>query len=88
MINEIVVLIYLDRMIVVLKYGGFDVEIESVIFLDGEKYKDFLMLMKVYDKVIEIWMDRWCIFVVLGGGVIGDMCGYVVVFYFCGVNFI
>lgn len=55
--NEKVVLIYLDKVIVVLKYGGFGVEIESVIFFDGEKYKDLLILMKVYDKVIEIWMD-------------------------------
>lgn len=45
-------------------------------------------LMKVFDKAIESRLDRRCTFVALGGGVIGDMCGYAAASYLRGVNFI
>lgn len=44
--------------------------------------------MKVYDKAIESRLDRRCTFVALGGGVIGDMCGYAAASFLRGVNFI
>lgn len=44
--------------------------------------------MKVFDKAIESRLDRRCTFVALGGGVIGDMCGYAAASYLRGVNFI
>ena len=44
--------------------------------------------MKVFDKAIETRMDRKCTFVALGGGVIGDMCGYAAASFLRGVNFI
>ena len=33
-------------------------------------------------------MDRRCTFVALGGGVIGDMCGFATAAFLRGVNFI
>ncbi|KAG0592194.1 hypothetical protein M758_1G190500 [Ceratodon purpureus] len=86
--NETVAPIYLDKVIAALKHGGFAVEIESVILPDGEKFKDLPTLMKVFDKAMETRMDRRCTFVALGGGVIGDMCGYAAASYLRGVNFI
>lgn len=44
--------------------------------------------MKVFDKAIESRLDRRCTFVALGGGVIGDMCGFAAAAYLRGVNFI
>lgn len=44
--------------------------------------------MKVFDKAIESRLDRRSTFVALGGGVIGDMCGYAAASYLRGVNFI
>lgn len=44
--------------------------------------------MKVFDKAIECRMDRRCTFVALGGGVIGDMCGFAAAAFLRGVNFI
>lgn len=44
--------------------------------------------MKIFDKAIESRLDRRCTFVALGGGVIGDMCGYAAASYLRGVNFI
>ncbi|KAH7424162.1 hypothetical protein KP509_12G093200 [Ceratopteris richardii] len=45
-------------------------------------------LMKIFDKAIETRMDRKCTFVALGGGVIGDMCGFAAASFLRGVNFI
>ncbi|PSS36565.1 3-dehydroquinate synthase [Actinidia chinensis var. chinensis] len=65
-----------------------NVSVESVILPDGEKYKNMDTLMKVFDKAIESRLDRRCTFVALGGGVIGDMCGYAAASFLRGVNFI
>ncbi|KAL3696495.1 hypothetical protein R1sor_010571 [Riccia sorocarpa] len=86
--NSTIAPLYLDRVIASLKDGGNKVEVESVILPDGEQYKSMEVLMKVYDKAIETRMDRRCTFIALGGGVIGDMCGYAAASYLRGVNFI
>lgn len=44
--------------------------------------------MKVFDKAIESRLDRKSTFVALGGGVIGDMCGFAAAAFLRGVNFI
>lgn len=44
--------------------------------------------MKVFDKAIESRLDRRSTFVALGGGVIGDMCGFAAASFLRGVNFI
>ncbi|CAI9110967.1 OLC1v1011083C4 [Oldenlandia corymbosa var. corymbosa] len=86
--NTTVAPLYLDKTISALTAGNPNVTVESVILPDGEKYKDMETLMKVFDKAIETRMDRKCTFVALGGGVIGDMCGYAAASYLRGVNFI
>ncbi|XP_074341193.1 3-dehydroquinate synthase, chloroplastic-like isoform X2 [Apium graveolens] len=74
--NTKVAPLYLDRVIKALTLGNPNVSVESVILPDGEQYKNMDTLMKVYDKAIELPLDLCCTFVALGGGVIGDMCGY------------
>ncbi|KAF4364718.1 hypothetical protein G4B88_028641 [Cannabis sativa] len=71
-----------------LQRGNPNVTVESVILPDGEQYKNMETLMKVFDKAIESQLDRKCTFVALGGGVIGDMCGYAAASFLRGVNFI
>lgn len=86
--NTTVAPLYLDKVISALTVGNPNVTVESVILPDGEKYKDMDTLMKVFDKAIESRLDRKCTFVALGGGVIGDMCGYAAASFLRGVNFI
>jgi 3-dehydroquinate synthase len=71
-----------------LTHGSSNFSVESVILPDEEKYKEKGTLMKVFDKDIETRMDRCCTFIALGGGVIGDMCGFDFTFFVRGVNFI
>ncbi|CAK9321397.1 unnamed protein product [Citrullus colocynthis] len=86
--NETVAPLYLDKVTEALTIGNPNVSVESVVLPDGEKYKDMDTLMKVFDKAIESRLDRRCTFVALGGGVIGDMCGYAAASFLRGVNFI
>ncbi|XP_077231021.1 3-dehydroquinate synthase [Tasmannia lanceolata] len=86
--NTTIAPLYLDKVINALTSGNSKVSVESVILPDGEKYKDMGTLMKVFDKAIESRLDRRCTFVALGGGVIGDMCGFAAAAFLRGVNFI
>ncbi|KAM0835528.1 hypothetical protein ACQ4PT_062872 [Festuca glaucescens] len=86
--NTTVAPLYLEKVTWALTYQNPNVSVESVVLPDGEKYKDMDTLMKVFDKAIESRLDRRCTFVALGGGVIGDMCGYAAASFLRGVNFI
>ncbi|KAK1372184.1 3-dehydroquinate synthase, chloroplastic-like [Heracleum sosnowskyi] len=86
--NTKVAPLYLDTVINALTLGNPNVSVETVILPDGEQFKNMETLMKVYDKAIESRLDRRCTFVALGGGVIGDMCGYAAASFLRGVNFI
>ncbi|KAK6125947.1 hypothetical protein DH2020_040255 [Rehmannia glutinosa] len=86
--NTTIAPLYLDKTIWALTDGNPNIKVESVILPDGEQFKNMETLMKVFDKAIESRMDRRCTFVALGGGVIGDMCGYAAASYLRGVNFI
>ncbi|KAJ4803912.1 3-dehydroquinate synthase [Rhynchospora pubera] len=80
--------LYLDKVTKALTHGNESISVESVILPDGEQYKNMETLMKVFDKAIETRLDRRCTFVALGGGVIGDMCGFAAAAFLRGVNFI
>ncbi|GFQ02966.1 3-dehydroquinate synthase chloroplastic [Phtheirospermum japonicum] len=86
--NTTIAPLYLEKTICALTDGNPNVKVESVILPDGEQFKNMETLMKVFDKAIESRMDRRCTFVALGGGVIGDMCGYAAASFLRGVNFI
>ncbi len=55
---------------------------------DGEQFKSVEVLMKVWDKALQSRLDRNSTFVALGGGVIGDMCGFAAAAYQRGVHFV
>ncbi|PIA31891.1 hypothetical protein AQUCO_04700032v1 [Aquilegia coerulea] len=86
--NTTVAPLYLEKVTSALTHGRSDIVVESVILPDGEKYKDMETLMKILTKAAESRLDRRSTFVALGGGVIGDMCGYAAASYLRGVNFI
>lgn len=87
--NTTVAPLYLDRTIAALTDNGRNgTQVESVLLPDGEQYKDLATLVNVFDKALETRMDRRCTFVALGGGVVGDMCGFAAATYLRGVNFI
>ncbi|MFH0925418.1 MAG: 3-dehydroquinate synthase [bacterium] len=55
---------------------------------DGESYKNLKYAEKLYDKLIEYKFDRKSVILALGGGVIGDLAGFVAATYMRGIAYI
>ena len=70
-----------------LSLAGFDAEmIDSV--PEGEESKSFDWAYRLYEPLIEHQMDRSSALIALGGGVIGDLTGFVAATYMRGVPFV
>jgi len=70
-----------------LSLAGFDAEmIDSV--PEGEESKSFQWAYRLYEPLIEHQMDRNSAIIALGGGVIGDLTGFVAATYMRGVPFV
>ncbi|MEB3218821.1 MAG: 3-dehydroquinate synthase [Nostocales cyanobacterium 94392] len=77
---------YGDRALNSLKAADFDVC--SCILPDGEQYKNFDSIQKIYDTALENRVERSSTMVALGGGVIGDMTGFAAATWLRGINFV
>ena len=55
---------------------------------EGEKSKSLEQAQKIYDKLLEWKCDRQTVLVALGGGVIGDLTGFIAATYMRGVPFV
>ncbi|AGF48671.1 3-dehydroquinate synthase [Candidatus Kinetoplastibacterium oncopeltii TCC290E] len=55
---------------------------------DGEKYKDWITLNKIFDSLLNFKLDRKAVLLALGGGVIGDITGFAASLYMRGIRFI
>jgi 3-dehydroquinate synthase len=55
---------------------------------DGEEFKTWEVLQKIFDGLLENSADRKTTLVALGGGVIGDMTGFAAACYMRGIKFI
>lgn len=55
---------------------------------DGEEYKDFLWSYYLYGQLLKARVDRNSLLIALGGGVIGDMAGFVASTYMRGIRYI
>ncbi|MDO6682850.1 MULTISPECIES: 3-dehydroquinate synthase [unclassified Oceanobacter] len=63
-------------------------QVDSVVLPDGEQYKNLETLNLIFDALLEQGHNRTTTLLALGGGVIGDMCGYAAASYQRGVDFI
>ena len=82
--NETIAPLYLDKVTSLLV----DYRCESVVLPDGEEYKTLEVLNQVFDKLLSSRFSRQVTLIALGGGVIGDMCGFAAASYQRGVPFI
>jgi len=55
---------------------------------DGEQYKDWRTLNLIFDALLQNGLDRKAVLVALGGGVVGDMCGFAASSYMRGIRFL
>ena len=55
---------------------------------DGEEFKDWRSLDRIYDALLAARADRRTVLYALGGGVVGDMAGFAAATYMRGVPFV
>lgn len=63
-------------------------EVNRIDVPDGEEYKTLAWASKLFDKLIALKADRQTPLIALGGGVIGDLTGFVAATYLRGVPFV
>ena len=66
--------------------AGFDVVVASI--PDGEDSKSLGRAEALYDVALKAGLDRTSTFAALGGGVVGDLTGFIAATYMRGVSFV
>ena len=84
--NETVAPLYADKVVKTLESIGQKVKL--IVLPDGEAFKTWEVLQKIFDGLLENSADRKTTLVALGGGVIGDMTGFAAACYMRGIKFI
>ncbi len=62
--------------------------VHEIVLPDGESYKDWVTLQKIFDALLTHGADRKSVLIALGGGVIGDMVGFAAASFMRGIRFI
>ena len=86
--NDTVAPLYLEKTVAALQDLNHTRRCEVVILPDGEQYKTWEVLNRIFDTLLSKKCDRSVTLVALGGGVIGDMAGFAAACYQRGVDFI
>ena len=68
------------------RLGGLQVDV--VVLPDGEQFKNWETLNRIFDALLESRHNRTTTLIALGGGVVGDMTGFAAACYQRGVDFI
>jgi len=84
--NPTVAKLYLEPIESGLKSSGIDVKVIEI--PDGEEYKSLKWSGRIYDGLISFKMDRQTPLIALGGGVIGDITGFVAATYMRGIPYV
>lgn len=82
--NQIVAPLYLDKLLAMLG----NKEVHQYILPDGEETKNLDNYSKILDQMLGVPCDRAVTVIALGGGVVGDLAGFVAASYQRGVNYI
>ncbi|MDU5106989.1 3-dehydroquinate synthase [Clostridium sp.] len=77
---------YGDRVFKELSDFGYDTN--KLVLEAGEETKSFFTLPKIYDELLNFKLTRSDLIITLGGGVIGDLGGFVASTYLRGISFI
>jgi 3-dehydroquinate synthase len=81
--NPTVYPIYGEQVSNEVRKAGFD--LLTVMIPDGEQYKNLATLNNIYDELLKFRLDRKSALIALGGGVVGDITGFVAATYMRGI---
>jgi 3-dehydroquinate synthase len=80
---------YLPTLIANLTAAGIEREyIQQALFPDGETFKNLTIYSEIMDVLVKHRFNRDCTIIALGGGVVGDMAGFVAATWQRGVPFL
>lgn len=82
--NTTIAPLYLDT----LKHTLADSSVHAITIPDGEEHKTLSQLETVIGQMLELGCARDTLLVALGGGVVGDLCGFVAATFQRGIPFI
>ncbi|MBO1254638.1 3-dehydroquinate synthase [Alteromonas sp. 5E99-2] len=82
--NETIAPLYLDK----LKTSLSEFSVKEIIIPDGEEYKTLTQLESVIGEMLKLGCARDTTLVALGGGVVGDLCGFVASTFQRGIPFV
>jgi 3-dehydroquinate synthase len=84
--NHTIAPLYANALVDALRAAG--ATVHTVKLPDGEAYKDWQTLNRIFDVMLEHACDRETLLVALGGGVVGDMVGFAAATYQRGIAFV
>ncbi|MGI5912802.1 MAG: 3-dehydroquinate synthase [Syntrophomonadaceae bacterium] len=84
--NPTVFQLYGNRVVKALENNQLTVRIALI--PDGEKYKNMQEALDVLDKGLSFGLERGSAIIALGGGVVGDLAGFVAAIYQRGISFV
>ena len=82
--NEVIAQLYLSK----LEQSMADIVYDVMVLPDGEQTKSLDNFNTIITRLLEKKFNRTCLLIALGGGVIGDLTGFVAACYQRGVRFI
>lgn len=77
---------YMNEVLEIVK--DYAVIVETFTISSGEAYKNLTSVNKLYEHLIQSKFDRKDFLIALGGGVVGDLTGFVAATYLRGISFI
>jgi 3-dehydroquinate synthase len=84
--NDTVAPLYAERLSAALQ--ALYPRVALVLIPDGEAFKTWDTLQKIFDGMIDAHADRGCTVFALGGGVVGDLAGFAAACYMRGVGYV
>ncbi len=84
--NTTVAPLYAEKVMASLESAGYEPFLCRI--PDGEEYKNLDTVRALYDRFLESGMDRHSVVLSLGGGVTGDIAGFVAATYMRGIPFV
>ena len=84
--NPTVFPLYGQKVIASLENAGFKVQV--ALMPDGETYKNMAETEKILDAMLASGLERGSMVIALGGGVVGDLAGFVAAIYQRGIDFV
>ncbi|MDA0576601.1 MAG: 3-dehydroquinate synthase [Verrucomicrobia bacterium] len=68
--------------------AGYGMQVQRAVVPAGESSKSLPVVQTLYERAVEVGLDRHATLVALGGGMVGDLAGFVAATYLRGIRFV